>query len=250
MVTKRFSNLRPYSKLRRVYVWELQVRFYHWINALMVLILCVTGYLIGNPPGIMSNMEASDQYLFGWIRFIHFVSAYIFVFNILFRLYWGFVGNKYARWDYFLPKGKKFFTEIFKVLRFDIFLGRGEHSSIGHNALAGLSYFVLMLFSFLQILTGFGLYTKTSEWWFGKLFAWVPGFFGGDFALRNWHHSAMWFFVIFTIIHVYLVFYHDYLEGRGEISSMGGGWKFIEEEIFESEEFKRVNNIKEEEVVS
>jgi Ni/Fe-hydrogenase 1 B-type cytochrome subunit len=32
---------------------------------------------------------------------------------------------------------------------------------------------------------------------------------------------------------VYLVFYHDYVEGRGEISSMGGGWKFIEEEYFE-----------------
>jgi Ni/Fe-hydrogenase 1 B-type cytochrome subunit len=32
---------------------------------------------------------------------------------------------------------------------------------------------------------------------------------------------------------VYLVFYHDYVEGRGEISSMGGGWKFIEEDAAE-----------------
>ena len=44
---------------------------------------------------------------------------------------------------------------------------------------------------------------------------------------------AMWFFILFAVVHVYLVFYHDYVEGRGEISSMGGGWKFIEEEAVE-----------------
>jgi Ni/Fe-hydrogenase 1 B-type cytochrome subunit len=43
----------------------------------------------------------------------------------------------------------------------------------------------------------------------------------------------MWFFILFAVVHVYLVFYHDYVEGRGEMSSMGGGWKFIEEEVFE-----------------
>jgi len=35
---------------------------------------------------------------------------------------------------------------------------------------------------------------------------------------------------LFALVHVYIVFYHDYVEGRGEISSMGGGWKFIEKE--------------------
>ena len=28
--------------------------------------------------------------------------------------------------------------------------------------------------------------------------------------------------------HIYLSFYHDYIEGRGTISSIVGGWKFIE----------------------
>jgi Ni/Fe-hydrogenase 1 B-type cytochrome subunit len=45
---------------------------------------------------------------------------------------------------------------------------------------------------------------------------------GGDFAVRQWHHMFMWFFVVFTIIHMYLVFYHDYIEGRGTTSSMVG----------------------------
>jgi Ni/Fe-hydrogenase 1 B-type cytochrome subunit len=38
----------------------------------------------------------------------------------------------------------------------------------------------------------------------------------------------MWVFVVFSLIHIYLVFYHDYVEGRGGTSSMVGGWKFIE----------------------
>jgi Ni/Fe-hydrogenase 1 B-type cytochrome subunit len=53
----------------------------------------------------------------------------------------------------------------------------------------------------------------------------------------------MWVFILFIIIHVYLVFYHDYVEGRGEISSMGGGWKFVSEEnlkkYLEAEEKER-----------
>lgn len=225
------------TKLRRVFVWELPVRIYHWINALAIVVLCVTGYLIGDPPALQSGAEASDQYLFGIIRFTHFVAAYIFFFNFLFRLYWGFVGNKYANWKNFIPTSKKYFREMWQVLRLDILLLKGkEHMAVGHNALAGFIYFLTFIAFLLQCLTGFGLYAAMSDWWFADLFAWVPGLVGGDFVLRNIHHAAMWFFIVFAIIHVYLVFYHDYVEGRGEISSMGGGWKFIEEEAFHKEE--------------
>lgn len=213
------------------------MRIYHWINALAIVALIVTGYLIGNPPAIMSQEEASFRYLFGTIRFIHFVAAYIFFFNFIFRIYWGFVGNKYANWRNFLPITKKFWREIWDVLRIDILLKRNkDHLSVGHNALAGFTYFVMFLAFLLQCVTGFGLYASMSDWWFPDLFVWVSDLFGGDFALRNWHHAAMWFFVVFAIIHVYLVLYHDYVEGRGEVSSMFGGWKFIEEEVFEQEE--------------
>ena len=225
--------------LRRVFVWELPVRVYHWLNFLAIVALCVTGYLIGNPPAIQSTAEASHRFLFGTIRFIHFVAAYLFFFNFLFRLYWGFVGNKYAGWKNFIPTGRKFFREILDVLRIDILLQKNrEHLAIGHNALAGFIYFLTFLAFLLQCITGFGLYASMSDWWFADLFVWVSTVFGGDMGLRNWHHAAMWFFIVFAIVHVYLVFYHDYVEGRGEISSMGGGWKFIEEEVFEKEESK------------
>ena len=57
---------------RRVYVWELPVRVYHWINAVALVLLCVTGYLIGAPIRAFYASEAYQQYWFGWIRFVHF----------------------------------------------------------------------------------------------------------------------------------------------------------------------------------
>lgn len=223
-------------RLRRVFVWELPVRVYHWLNALVLIVLCLTGYLIGNPPALMSQSEASFRYVFGTIRFLHFAAAYLFFFNFVFRIYWGFVGNKYANWKNFIPTGKKFFREMWQVLKIDILLKKEkEHMSVGHNALAGFIYFLTFLAFLVQCVTGFGLYAAMSTWWFADLFVWVSTLVGGDFALRNLHHAAMWFFILFTIVHIYLVFYHDYVEGRGEISSMGGGWKFIEEEAFQKD---------------
>ena len=58
----------------------------------------------------------------------------------------------------------------------------------------------------------------------------------GDLVAREIHHFLMWFFILFAIVHIYLVFYHDYIEQRGETSSIIGGWKFIEEEIADKEE--------------
>ena len=61
------------------------------------------------------------------------------------------------------------------------------------------------------------------------MFHWVVLLMGGEFAVRFWHHLFLWFFVAFTIVHVYLAFYHDYIEGRGTISSIVGGSKFDRE---------------------
>jgi Ni/Fe-hydrogenase 1 B-type cytochrome subunit len=220
------------TTLGRVYVWEIPVRFYHWLNALCLVVLCVTGYLIGSPPAIQQASEASFAYWFGKVRFIHFVFAYLFFFNFLFRIYWGFVGNRYASWKNFIPCRKKQWQEIKQVIAVDMLQRDNQPpiETIGHNAVAGFTYFLTFLAFLFQCLTGFGLYAAMSKAWFPRLFAWIVPLMGGDFAVRQWHHLFMWFFILFALVHVYLVFYHDYVEGRGEISSMGGGWKFIEKD--------------------
>ena len=227
-------------KLRRIYVWELPVRIYHWINVLVLLILVVTGFYIANPLAIMTQKDVSQLYTMGWFRYLHFAAAYLFFFNFMARIYWGFVGNKYASWKQFIPISKQFVSEMWTVIKMDILLLKGslkdrQHLSVGHNALAGMTYFLTFIMFLVQCLTGFGLYASMSDWWFPNLFSWVPAMLGGDILTRQIHHWVMWFFILFAFIHVYLVFYHDYVEGRGEISSMGGGWKFIEEEFFEKD---------------
>ena len=223
--------------LRRIYVWELPVRLYHWANALAVTVLAVTGFMIGRPISLpTSGGEASFSYFFGWVRFVHFVAAFVFFFNFIGRIYWGFVGNRYAQWDNFIPlSGKQFgrqLKEVLAVLRVDILLAKAPPlESIGHNALAGWTYFLTFLAFVFQSVTGFGLYAAMSESWLPQRFAWIVPVMGGDFAVRQWHHVMMWFFVIFAMVHVYLVFYHDYVEGRGVISSMAGGWKFAEKRL-------------------
>jgi Ni/Fe-hydrogenase 1 B-type cytochrome subunit len=216
---------------RKIYVWQLPVRFYHWVNALCILALAVTGYIIGSPPALQSSAEASFSYWFGTVRFIHFFAAFIFFFNFLFRLYWGFVGNRFAKWHNFIPVKADQWKEMLHVLCLDILqFCKKPLRSIGHNSLAGITYFVIFLAFLFQSITGFGMYAAMSNAWLPHLFSWIVPMMGGDFAVRQWHHAMMWLFIIFSIIHVYLVFYHDYVEGRGTISSMAGGWKFIEKD--------------------
>tara|TARA_R110001583_G_scaffold179638_2_gene336523 strand:+ start:23205 stop:23921 length:717 start_codon:yes stop_codon:yes gene_type:complete len=233
------------KNFKRVMVWEIPVRFFHWINVLTIIVLTLTGFLIANPPALQSSAEATNLHSFGIVRFIHFTAAYIFFFNMILRIYWSFVGNKYANWRAFWPFSKKMWNNFWHVLKIDIMLLNEDHPnvkniSIGHNSVASFSYLVLFFMALTQVFTGFALYADTSGWWLPKLFTWVSPLLGGDFMVRQIHHIAMWIFILFSMVHIYLVFYHDWLEGRGEVSSMFGGYKFVREDRIKKVEEKKL----------
>jgi len=218
----------PVATYERVYVWEFPVRFYHWTNAICVVVLIATGFLIGHPVSIFYASEAYQQYWFGTVRFAHFTAAFIFFFVFLTRIYWGFVGNVYAQWRNFIPLHGGQFREMGDIVKVDVLQTKIKGDiSIGHNALAGFIYFLSFLAFLFQAATGFALYSSMSHSLLPHLFGWVIPFMGGDMRVRMWHHAMMWFFIVFAIVHMYLVFYHDYIEGRGTTSSMVGGWKFV-----------------------
>jgi Ni/Fe-hydrogenase 1 B-type cytochrome subunit len=222
---------------QRVYVWEQPVRWFHWINALCVIALGITGYLIGHPPGIMNSGEASSSYWFGKIRFVHFATAYVFLFNFLFRLYWASVGNKYTHWRNYFPVTRAQVRQIFAVLKVDIFQSSDlPVHTLGHNSMAYFTYMGTGLLTVFQVMSGFALYASMSHSWFPQLFTWMVPLFGSEQNLRLFHYGSLWLFIVFTLIHVYLVFYHDYVEGHGVLSSMVGGWKFMEKDEIESAE--------------
>jgi Ni/Fe-hydrogenase 1 B-type cytochrome subunit len=61
-----------------VYVYEAPVRLWHWITAFAICALVPTGYFIGAPLPAIGG-EATESFLMGWIRTIHFVSALVLI---------------------------------------------------------------------------------------------------------------------------------------------------------------------------
>lgn len=216
----------------RVYIWERPVRLYHWATVASLLVLVATGLVIGRPPAFLSSGEASASQWFGTVRFLHFSAGYVFLCALVIRVYWMFAGNRYARWYNFYPLTPTWLRRqargVARVLRTDIFqLETAPDEVRGHNAMAALTYGVVFLVSAFQVITGFALYAPMSEAWLPQLFAWVASAMGGDAQVRLWHHLATWFFIVFSLIHVYLSVFHDVVEAEGEISSMVSGSKYF-----------------------
>ncbi|MCV6631769.1 MAG: Ni/Fe-hydrogenase, b-type cytochrome subunit [Flavobacteriaceae bacterium] len=222
------------KNFKRVLVWELPVRFFHWINVLSLIVLTISGFLIANPPALMANVEATAINRFGTVRMIHFIAGYVFFFNMIMRVYWLFVGNRFSNWRAFWPFRKKTRKGFWRVIKLDVLLlnekeGEKEPRKIGHNSVAIFTYIAMFFVALVSIATGFALYADMSSWWLPDMFEWVTPLLGDDYTVRWVHHVAMWLFIFFSMVHVYLVFYHDYVEGHGEVSSMFGGYKFVNE---------------------
>jgi Ni/Fe-hydrogenase 1 B-type cytochrome subunit len=209
-----------------VYVWQWPVRITHWAIVISIGVLTVTGLYIAN-PFIGTTGPASNQYLMGTMRFVHFLTAFVFTISVLFRIYWAFAGNKYARWNQFIPVQAARLRGLGRMLKFYLFIKREPPATIGHNALAGLTYTVIYLLFLVQIITGFALYSIPF------LGGFWPAAFGWVFLLfdiptvRVIHDVVMWLFLAFVIHHVYSAILVDIEEGSGVLSSIFSGYKSL-----------------------
>lgn len=214
------------GNLGKVYVWELPVRIFHWINAFSIILLVITGIYIGRPfVGASIPEEAYFSFLMGWVRYIHFFAAFAFTANLLFRLYWVWKGNQYAKSN---PFKAQFWKDVWQTIKYYLFLPNKKKHTIGHNRLAELSYWIFIgLGSIIMILTGFYLFFEPQfESSFAGLFSYVAFLFGGDsFSVRSWHHLVAWGYIIFMVIHIYMAFREDWLSKNGTMSSIVTGYK-------------------------
>jgi Ni/Fe-hydrogenase 1 B-type cytochrome subunit len=206
----------------RVYVWELPVRIIHWVNFFALLVLCFTGFYIGDPFVIV---RGTDAYLTGTIRAVHYIAGYVFLFSFLFRLYWFFVGNEYARWRAFLPLNRADFRMIWDMLKYYLFLRWRPVSTVGHTHLATLAYLFVYFLFLVQIVTGFALYSVGQGGFWAVAFGWVLTL--GNQVVRLIHHCVMWLLIGFIIHHIYSAVLLDIEEGNGLVASIFDGYKFI-----------------------
>ena len=138
------STVGEAAPRENVYVWQLPVRITHWVTVICIGVLTVTGIFIAF-PFMGTTGDAVNQYLMGDIRFAHFVAAFVFTVSVLFRIYWMFVGNKWANWRQFLPVQSWRRRGIRRMLGFYLFIRRKLPATIGHNPLAGMAYSVVFI---------------------------------------------------------------------------------------------------------
>ena len=103
---------------------------------------------------------------------------------------------------------------------------------IGHNPLQQLSYTVTYVVAVVMVVTGFSMYGQSNPGgiWYG-LTEWLVNAVGGIQIIRLIHHLSTWWFLIFPIIHVYLVLRADITEHGGGLSSIISGGRFVRAEI-------------------
>lgn len=216
-----------------VYVYEAPVRLWHWVNALCVTALAVTGYLIAHPLPTLPG-EASDHFLMGYIRFIHFAAAYLFAVGFLGRIYWAMVGNEQARQLFKLPIHRlDFWRELMHEVRWYAFLEREPKKYVGHNPLAHLVMVaIITVGGVVMAVTGFALYGEQAGMgsWQERLFGWVIPWVGQSQDVRLWHHWGLWVMVCFVIIHVYVAIREDIVSRQSLISTMISGWRMFKDE--------------------
>jgi Ni/Fe-hydrogenase b-type cytochrome subunit len=222
----------PSGNYKWVYLWEWPIRVMHWAAAGSIVVLVVTGFYIGRPYFITSG-EASAHYLMGWMRFLHFAAAGVFVATAIVRAYWLFAGNQFERWRALFPVWKQDWINAFKQVKFYLMIQpeKAPHY-LGHNPLQQLSYTGLYALAATQVVTGFAMYgqSRPGGVWY-TLFGWVVPLLGGIQVVHFVHHVLTWAFLAFIPIHIYLALRSDLLERTGTISSIISGGRFVRSDI-------------------
>ncbi len=135
------------SEVKRYKVWDRTTRIFHWINALTVLLLMIVGTVILNAKTL--GIEGDAKIL---LKTVHAYIGYVFVINLIWRMIWAFIGNRFARWNKILPFGKSYSASLKKytaAIRSD----KPQHY-LGHNPIARLIIGLFFLLLSIQATTG------------------------------------------------------------------------------------------------
>jgi Ni/Fe-hydrogenase 1 B-type cytochrome subunit len=224
------AQLTPDAGAFRIYVWEGPVRLAHWLMVLSLIVLSVTGYYIYRP-----FLTSTGSYVMAIMRFTHVVSGFVFLIAILLRIYWMFVGNKWARWNQFLPTKRRRWTNLAQTAKYYSFFRWRPTATIGHNALAGAAYSVVYALALIEIVTGLALFSHVlgSRFW-AALTGWPLRLIDIQYV-REIHFFLMFTFWMFFLHHLYSSILISWEERAGVMESIFSGYKFVSEDDLRKE---------------
>lgn len=225
----------------RVYVWEVPVRMTHWLIAGSIVVLSVTGFYIGHPFITVAG-EARAHFVMGWVKVVHFYTAYVFLAAVVARLIWMFTGNRYSHWDKFIPFHRSRRHGLLPTLKFYLFALRKPPGFVGHNPLAGLTYLLVFLLYFVAIATGFMLHGVNADPDSAmRSIASMAPLLGGLQTVRWIHHATMWLLLGFAVHHVYSSVMMSTIEANATMESIFSGYKFVPREDVEFSGYRFIN---------
>ncbi|MBE9559605.1 MAG: cytochrome b/b6 domain-containing protein [Proteobacteria bacterium] len=153
------TNLHEYR------VWDVPTRIFHWVNFITIISLIFFGFimLFKKELGI-TGIDAKVG-----LKEVHIIIGYVFLANFAWRILWGFIGNRYARWNQVLP-GKGFKTTLQRYIS-SVKNGAADQYT-GHNPMGRLA--ILFIFLLMATLAVSGLVRAGTDIYyppFGSLVA-------------------------------------------------------------------------------
>lgn len=127
-------------------IWDIPTRLFHWTLVLLFVFLIISG-------------ESDD--LMEW----HFYAGYLLAGLIVFRLIWGLLGTRYARFSALIIKPSAVFSYTKKLIQ-------TEHTPhLGHTPPGSLMVVAMLLLLPLQLVTG--MMSTDDILWNGPLYNYI-----------------------------------------------------------------------------
>ena len=167
------DTLRAGVGRSRVAVWDLPVRAVHWSIVLLLVGLIVTGKL-------------GNEWLLWHMRFGQAMLALV-----VFRIIWGFVGSRNARFSAFIYRPAA-------VVRYARSLFGAHEVHATHNPLGG--WMVVLLLVALLAQAVMGLFTNDDALWGGPLSERVTKTTSD--AISSYHRRFWWVIVVLSSLHI------------------------------------------------
>jgi thiosulfate reductase cytochrome b subunit len=179
----------------KVYVHALFVRVFHWVNALGITLMIMSGWRIYNASPLFDFKFPSGITLGGWLGGAlqwHFAAMWLLVINLLIYVIVGFATGHFRR--RFTPVSPStVLGDMTKALR-----GKLPHSDTTYNAVQKAAYIGVLLAIVLTIVSGAVVWKPVQLQELGLLM-------GGYEGARLVHFFGMTVICAFIVLHLILV---------------------------------------------
>jgi len=204
-------------------------RWQHWIRALSIVILTVTGFYIAAPfVSPVPNSEPTN-FMYALFRSWHEIFGFVLLAVVLFKSYLFVFSERYkdeagSIKDFLSPK------VWIQQIGYYLLVSKHPHLRGTYNPLQFIAYIGFYILIAILILTGLILYVHVYHQGLGgMLYDSMRNFevmLGGLAWVRQLHHIAMWGVILFVSVHVYMAIYNAVFGKDGSMDAIFSGHKW------------------------